>query len=255
MVRTSTSCATPCARKSAIRSSMARVPWPMVRITCSRSAARGQLGASVVRTIRKRRGSSVETVMYGRESVVVEGAGALECPAPLLPRLRLLPLPLDRRLLVVGAPFHLLKEAVLLHLLLERLQRGLDLVVDDLDPHSAAPQVRGRSIAAHRLGAINDVHLHEPLRPLRHGAGDRRKGLVRLLDDLARVVDDPPTPVRIHRSRPCDDLHLGLAPTTDSRCARRRRRPCGTHRRSDRRPSPKAWRARPSASGHRPPDR
>src|SRR3989441_7038028 len=126
-------------------SSMARVPWPMVRIT-----SRGQLGASVVRAIRDRRGSIVRTVMYGRESVVVEGARALECPAPLLPRLRLLSLPLDRRLLVVGAPFHLLKEAVLLHLLLERLQRRLDLVVDDLDPHSAAPQVRGRSIAAYR---------------------------------------------------------------------------------------------------------
>src|SRR5436190_2237591 len=173
--------------------------WPGCRGRWSGSLARGQLGASVVRAIRKRRGSSVGTVMYGRESDVVEGAGALECPAPLLPRLRLLPLPLDRRLLVVGAPFHLLKEAVLLHQLLERLQRGLDLVVDDLDPHSAAPEVRGRSIAAHRLGATNDVHLHEPLRPLRYGAGDRRKGLVRLLDDLARVVDDAPTPVSMHR--------------------------------------------------------
>src|SRR5947209_20109349 len=241
MVRTSTSCATPCARKSAIRSSMARVPWPMVRITCSRSAARGQLGASVVRTIRKRRGSSVGTVMYGRESVVVEGAGALECPAPLLPRLRLLPLPLDRRLLVVGAPFHLLKEAVLLHLLLERLQRGLDLVVDDLDPHSAAPQVRGRSITAHRFRTVHNVHLDEPLRALRDRAGDRGEDLVRLLDNLACVVDDPPAPVRIRRGRERDDLHVGLAPTTGSRCARPRSD--SLRRRAARRPNPPpAWR-------------
>ncbi len=42
---------------------------------------------------------------------VVPGTGALEGPPPLLPRLRLLALPLDRRLLVVRAPLHLLKEA------------------------------------------------------------------------------------------------------------------------------------------------
>ena len=45
---------------------------------------------------------------------------------------------------------------------------------------------------------------------------------------LARVVDDPPTPVGIHRGRERDDLHLRLAPTSDSRRARR----SGTRRRS-----------------------
>src|SRR5256712_9150303 len=97
------------------------------------------------------------------ESVLVEGAGALERPPPLLPCLRLLTLSLDRRLLVVGAPLHLLEEAIFLHLFLERLQRGLDLVVDDLDPHSAAPKVRGRSIAAHWFRAVHNVHLYDPL--------------------------------------------------------------------------------------------
>src|SRR2546428_363343 len=180
------------------------------------------------------------------DSVLVEGAGALERPPPLLPCLRLLTLSLDRRLLVVGAPLHLLEEAIFLHLFLERLQRGLDLVVDDLDPHSAAPKVRGRSIAAHRFRAVHNVHLDEPLRALRDRAGDRREDLVRLLDDLACVVDDPPAPVGIRRGRERDDLHVGLAPTTGSRCARRRRR-SDTLRRAARRPSPSllAWRTRP----------
>src|SRR3989449_6212406 len=180
------------------------------------------------------------------ESVLVEGAGALERPPPLLPCLRLLALSLDRRLLVVGAALPFLEEAIFLHLLLERLQRGLDLVVDDLDPHSAAPKVRGRSIAAHRFRAVPNVHLDEPLRALRDRAGDRREDLVRLLDDLACVVDDPPAPVRIRRGRERDDLHVGLAPTTGSRCARRRRR-SDTLRRAARRPSPSllAWRTRP----------
>src|SRR3990167_3970471 len=76
-------------------------------------------------------------------SVAFQAASALQRPPSFLPRLRLLALPLDRRLLVVLAPLHLLKEAVLQHVFLERLERGLDLVVEDLDPHSTVPQVRG----------------------------------------------------------------------------------------------------------------
>src|SRR5262245_34159581 len=130
-----------------------------------------------------------------RESVVVPATCALERPPPLLPRLRLFALALDRRLLVVGPPFHLLKEPVLEHLLLQRFQRGLDLVVDDLDLHSAPSQVGGRSIGARRFRAIDGVHLPEPLRPLRHSAGNSREGLVRLLHEFARVVDDSPASV------------------------------------------------------------
>src|SRR5437016_14588493 len=45
----------------------------------------------------------------------------------------LLSLPLDRRLVVVHAPLHLLEQAVLLHLLFQRLEGRLDLIVDDDD--------------------------------------------------------------------------------------------------------------------------
>src|SRR5437867_1785196 len=136
----------------------------------------------------------------------------LEGLAALLPRLGRLALALDRRLLVVGPPLHLLEDAVLQHLLLELLQRGLDLIVEDLDLHSAPSQVSGRSKGADRLGIVDDVHLHEPFRPLRHGAGDRPEGFARFLDDLARVVDDAPAPVRLPRVRERYDLHRGLAP-------------------------------------------
>src|SRR5262245_60737604 len=46
---------------------------------------------------------------------------------------RLLPLAFDGGLFVRGAPLHLLKEAVLGHLLLQRLQRRFDLVVEHDD--------------------------------------------------------------------------------------------------------------------------
>src|SRR5687767_15295642 len=72
-------------------------------------------------------------------SVVVPRTGPLEGAAPLLARQGLLPLPLHGGLLVVRPPLHLLEGAVLLHLLLERLQGLLDLVVDDRDLHAGAP--------------------------------------------------------------------------------------------------------------------
>src|SRR5262249_61151202 len=67
---------------------------------------------------------------------------ALHRLAPLLPRLSRLALPLDRRLLVVSASLHFLKEAVLQHLLLELLEGSLDLVVEDLDLHYRALRCR-----------------------------------------------------------------------------------------------------------------
>src|SRR5215470_18432889 len=51
---------------------------------------------------------------------------AFESLPPLLAGLSRLALPLDRRLLVVRAPLHLLKETVLEHLLLQLFQGGLD---------------------------------------------------------------------------------------------------------------------------------
>src|SRR6185503_20549513 len=53
----------------------------------------------------------------------------------LLPRLGLLALPLDRRLLVVRALLHLLEEPIFQHELLHGLERGLHLIVVYLDTH------------------------------------------------------------------------------------------------------------------------
>ena len=54
---------------------------------------------------------------------------------PSLPSgLGLLALALHGRLFVVGPPLHFLERSVLQHLPLEGLQRGLDLIVEDLDP-------------------------------------------------------------------------------------------------------------------------
>src|SRR6266478_1976569 len=58
---------------------------------------------------------------------------ALERAPALLAGLGLLPLALDRGLLVVHATLHLLVETALDHHFLERLQRGFDLIVRDLD--------------------------------------------------------------------------------------------------------------------------
>src|SRR5215813_5058917 len=69
--------------------------------------------------------------------ILVVDPRALERPPPLLAGLRLLALALHRRLLVVHAPLHLLVETALDHDLLERLQRGFDLIVRDLDLRSS----------------------------------------------------------------------------------------------------------------------
>src|SRR5262249_55639555 len=72
---------------------------------------------------------------------------ALEGPPCLLASLRCLALSLHRRLLVVLAPLHLLKEAVLEHLLLELLQGSLDLIIEDNDLHSGHPEMSRRTMA------------------------------------------------------------------------------------------------------------
>src|SRR5206468_3862589 len=85
----------------------------------------------------------------------------LEGLAPLLSRLSRLALLLDRRLLVVGAPLHLLKEAFLEHLLLQGLQGAFDLVVEDLDLQSESPlhlgnpQVSSRSMGMERYRGVH----------------------------------------------------------------------------------------------------
>src|SRR5262252_9524441 len=69
--------------------------------------------------------------------ILVVDPRALERAPALLAGLRLLALALHRRLLVVHAALHLLVEAALDHDLLERLQRGFDLIVRDLDIRSS----------------------------------------------------------------------------------------------------------------------
>src|ERR1700693_3628223 len=73
--------------------------------------------------------------------------------------------------------------------------------------------MRGRAGDARDDQIVHDVHLHEPLVPVGHGADDRRIRPVRLLDDLAGVVDDAPAPIRALGSRDRCDLH-GLPATT-----------------------------------------
>src|SRR5215510_13693594 len=70
-----------------------------------------------------------------RGRLLVVAAGPPRRPPALLAGQRLLALALHRGLLVVRAPLHLLKDAVLQHLLLQGLERGLDLIVEHLDLH------------------------------------------------------------------------------------------------------------------------
>src|SRR4249920_1255924 len=67
--------------------------------------------------------------------LLVVAAGPSRRAAALLARQGLLAFAFHGGLLVVRAPLHLLEDAVLEHLLLERLQGGLDLVVEHLDLH------------------------------------------------------------------------------------------------------------------------
>ena len=112
---------------------------------------------------------------------------------------------------------------------------------------SSAPQVGGRSVDWPGNGGIHHVHLHETLCPVSHGDSDSRKALPRLLDHLAGVVDDPPTPSRARRGRKRCDLHACRPSTSVPRHPPRR--PGGRRRHPDRHPSPTDLRARPSGSG------
>jgi len=85
-------------------------------------------------------------------SVPVPIARACQGAAALLARRRRLALPLDRRLLVMGATLHLLKRALFQHELLQLFERGVHLVVDDID-------------ARHQLNAIE--RCDGPVRRLR----------------------------------------------------------------------------------------
>jgi len=121
----------------------------------------------------------------------------LEGSPPLFASLRCLALSLDRRLLVVLAPLHLLKEAVLEHLLLELLQGSVDLIVEDNDLHSGHPEMPRRAMRTERDRIVDDVHLAEPLGSMLDRTGDCRESLARLLDDLTRVVDNAPAPASL----------------------------------------------------------
>src|SRR6185295_15959524 len=74
---------------------------------------------------------------HGPVLILVVDPRPLQRAPALLAGLRLLALALDRGLLVVHAPLHLLIETALDHDLLERLQRGFDLVVHDFDLRSS----------------------------------------------------------------------------------------------------------------------
>ena len=179
-------------------------------------------------------------------------ARSLEGPAPLLAGLRGLSLAFNRWLLVVGAPFHLLKQTLLEHLLLELLQGGLDLVVEDLDLHSGHPEMPRRAMGLERDRIIDNVHLPEPLRSILDSACNRRERLARLLDGLASIVDDAPAPEGIQRGRERSDLHGRLGSTIDSG---RTLHPATRHRFERHRRGPRAWRVPHSPSGHPTPGR
>src|SRR5205085_4013636 len=66
--------------------------------------------------------------------------------------------------------------------------------------------MRRRAPRAHRCRAILAQAAHV-LRAARHGGGDGRERLARLLDGLAGVVDDAPAPVGFLRCRERRDLH------------------------------------------------
>src|SRR5262245_39908595 len=95
---------------------------------------------TVPRVLRSRRrritrspGLSRRITRRAGTSVPVPVARACQGAAALLARRGGLALPLDRRLLVVGAPLHLLKRALFQHELLQLFERGVHLVVDDVD--------------------------------------------------------------------------------------------------------------------------
>jgi len=84
--------------------------------------------------------------------ILVLDSRPLEGSPPLLASLRLLPLALDRRLLVVRSPLHLLEESPLEHHLLEGLQGGFDLVVRNLDLRPGQTRHRPRKCEVERYG-------------------------------------------------------------------------------------------------------
>src|SRR5262245_22457142 len=102
--------------------------------------------------------------------VGLRGVRAAHGLAALLARERLLALALHRGLLVEGAALHFLEGAVLQHLLLECLQRRLDLVADDVD-------------AAGRAGAAAFARIP----PFQHQRSRREVHWVRGGSDLSTI--------------------------------------------------------------------
>src|SRR5262249_60537529 len=78
-------------------------------------------------------------------------------PASPLPRLGLLALPAHRGLLVKGPPLHLLEQAPVGHLLLERLEGGLDLVVEHLDLHADPPPLWPARLVGHGVAGAKAI--------------------------------------------------------------------------------------------------
>ena len=64
-----------------------------------------------------------------------------------------------------------------------------------------------------RNRVVDPVHLRESLRPVLDGTGDGSERLARLLDDLARVVNDAPAPARTICGVDTAATCTGLPPT------------------------------------------
>src|SRR6185436_5585509 len=108
-----------------------------------------------------------------------------------------LALALDRGLLVEGAALHLLEGAVLQHLLLQRLECGLDLVADDVD---AAGDARRPALAV-ALTWFTPLHHHQRSRREVHwvrGGSERSTTFiaVRRLVPSASAAAMVPNPLR-----------------------------------------------------------
>src|SRR5258705_256503 len=142
----------PCARASAIAFVMA---CRSTRLRRSSSSRRRSYPGRVIGVRWIDMAPYVNTGPPGRAArrpvlFLVIDPRTLERAPALLAGLGLLPLAFDRRFFVVHAPLHLLIETALDHHLLERLQRGFDLIVRDLDLRSSqarhgSPQPRRRA--------------------------------------------------------------------------------------------------------------
>src|SRR5919109_1307969 len=127
-----------------------------------------------------------------------------------LPRLSLLALALHGWLLIESAALHLLENAFLHHMLLEGLERQIELIAGDFDSgrrdharHGCPPRdagsltMRDSPPRSGCFGAVNHVQRHEMRAAVCDGRRDRTEYVGRLLDDFAGIVHDAPAPAAL----------------------------------------------------------